>query len=66
MMSTTTLGVEFQEGWARSAYFGVSASTGALTDFHDIISIKSYNVCMLYDDDDDDSDDSDNDDVVIC
>jgi hypothetical protein len=37
-------GVEFQEGWARSAYFGVSASTGALTDFHDIISIKAYNV----------------------
>jgi len=41
-------GFEFQESWSRSAYFGVSASTGSMTDFHDVISIKSYEVCTIY------------------
>ena len=42
MMMISFVGIDYQENWARSALLGLSASTGQLSDNHDVISLKSF------------------------
>ena len=42
MMVICFVGIDYQENWARSALLGLSASTGQLSDNHDVISLKSF------------------------
>ena len=42
MLMISFVGIDYQENWARSALLGLSASTGQLSDNHDVISLKSF------------------------